>query len=71
MEELLPVVAWLAQKYTGGESSSVTYERARYLMEAVIYCIEEGRKENGDFYPVCQEKPDAKKEYEFGYEKVR
>lgn len=71
MEELLPVVAWLAQKYTGGESSSVTYERARYLMEAVVYCIEEGRKESGDFYPVCQEKTDAKKEYEFGYEKVR
>lgn len=29
----------LVEEYTGKESSSVTYERARQLMEAVIYCI--------------------------------
>ena len=28
MEELLPIVEELAQKYTSGESSSITYERA-------------------------------------------
>ena len=28
MEELLPVVAELANKYTGSESTSVTYEKA-------------------------------------------
>ena len=39
MEELLPVVSTLVEEYTGKESSSVTYERARQLMEAVIYCI--------------------------------
>jgi len=40
-EELLPIVAELADKYTGKESSSITYEKARQLMEAVLYCIHE------------------------------
>lgn len=40
MEELLPIVASLAEKYTSKESTSVTYERARHLMEAVVYCIQ-------------------------------
>lgn len=39
-EELMPVVAKLAARYTGNESTSVTYEKARQLMGAVIYCIE-------------------------------
>ena len=37
MEELLPIVATLAEKYTGGESSSISYEKAGQLMEAVMY----------------------------------
>ena len=41
MEELLPIVAGLARKYTSGESLSVTYEKAEQLMEAVVYCINE------------------------------
>lgn len=41
LQELLPLVARLAEKYTGFDSSSVTYERAQMLMEAVIYCIRE------------------------------
>lgn len=45
MEELLPIVAKLADKYTSRESSSVPYETARMLMEAVIYCVEEAQKE--------------------------
>ena len=39
LEELLPLVANLSRKYTSNDSSSVTYETARRLMEAVIYCI--------------------------------
>ena len=35
MEELIPVVAELTEKFTSAESSSVSYERARHLMEAV------------------------------------
>ncbi len=41
MEELLPVVSELAQKYTGCESTSITYEKAQALMEAVIFCLNE------------------------------
>lgn len=40
-EELLQIVAELSQKYTGYESTSVTYEKAQMLMEAVLYCLEE------------------------------
>lgn len=39
MEELLPIVAKLADKYTSKESSSIRFETARQLMEAVLYCI--------------------------------
>ena len=39
MEELLPIVARLTDKYTSKESSSIPFETAKQLMEAVIYCI--------------------------------
>lgn len=41
MEELLPIVSELAQKYTGYESTSITYEKAQILMEAVLFCLNE------------------------------
>lgn len=41
MEELVPIVGKLAEKYTAYESSSITYEKAEQLMGAVLYCIEE------------------------------
>lgn len=41
IEELLPLVAELANKYTLKESSSITYETAYKLMCAVVYCINE------------------------------
>lgn len=41
MEDLMPVLIWLTEKYTAKESTSVTYERAQILMKAVIYCIDE------------------------------
>lgn len=41
MEELLPIVSELAEKYTSGESTSITWEKAQMLMEAVLYCLEE------------------------------
>lgn len=47
MEELIPIVGSLAAKYTAFESTSVTYEMAEQLMEAVLYCIHEtGMSEN-------------------------
>lgn len=41
MEELLPIVSELAQKYSGCESTSVTYEKAESLMQSVLFCINE------------------------------
>lgn len=50
MEELLPIVARLTDKYTSKESSSIRFETARQLMEAIIYCINytEYMDENND-----------------------
>ena len=39
MEELLPVVGKLMEKYTSLSSTSVTYETAQQLMGAVLYCL--------------------------------
>lgn len=41
MEELVPIVGKLAEKYTSHESTSITYEKAEQLMGAVLYCIHE------------------------------
>ena len=46
IENLLPLVAELADRYTSRESSSVTYETAAALMEAVLYCIRECEQED-------------------------
>lgn len=45
MEKLVPIVAKLAEGYTSKESTSITYDRAQQLMEAVIYCIREAEQE--------------------------
>lgn len=71
MEELLPVVEKLSKRYTGGMSTSVTYEKAQELMEAVLYCIREYEAEQAS---VCglmtSEGVPAETEYERGYELV-
>lgn len=41
IEELVPIVARLAECYTSKESTSISYDKAQQLMEAVIYCIHE------------------------------
>lgn len=41
LEELIPIVAELSEKYTGGESTSISYEKVQQLMGAVIYCLRE------------------------------
>lgn len=41
IEELIPIVAELASGCSGYEHTSVTYETAQGLMEAVLYCINE------------------------------
>ncbi|WP_051835007.1 DUF6179 domain-containing protein [Lacrimispora celerecrescens] len=71
-EELLPIVAELADKYTGKESSSITYEKARQLMEAVLYCIHEYETDPAKSQELLtmDEKAAAKKVYSLGYETV-
>ena len=41
IEELVPIVGKLAEHYTAGQSSSIKYEAAEQLMEAVLYAIHE------------------------------
>lgn len=41
IEQLLPIVIKLSEKFTSKESTSITYEHANQLMEAVLYCINE------------------------------
>lgn len=68
MEELLPIVAELTEKYTSKESTSISYERARQLMEAVIYCIHQC---DGGNQLISAEKLSAKEAYHLGCEKLK
>ncbi len=68
MDELLPIVADLAQQYTKGANTSVTYEKARQFMEAVLYCIgmcEKNILENQ--LPVSGDNLSARDAYRAGY----
>lgn len=49
MEALFPIVAELAQKYSGYDSTSIPYEKAQMLMGGIIYCLNEYKNssENG------------------------
>ncbi len=71
-EELMPIVAELADKYTGKESTSITYEKARQLMEAVLYCIHQYETDSAKSQELLtmDEKAAAKKVYSLGYETV-
>lgn len=81
IEELIPIVGMLADKYTSKESSSVSYDTAEMLMEAVIYCLEEYRreKENSDkadedimttIVPIKKSEVSLKEAYACGYQLV-
>lgn len=67
MEELLPIVAWLTEKYTSKESTSISYERARQFMEAVIYCIKQC---DSNYELVSSNGVSAKELYQSGFERV-
>jgi len=68
MEELIPIVADLTEQFTLHESSSITYERARQFMEAVIYCIAHLDYESN--HSIILSKLSAKEAYHIGYEAV-
>lgn len=69
-DELIPIVARLADKFTSKESTSITYERARSLMEAVIYCINQFLKDEDKEAIVTKTKIPPQKAYEIGYQMV-
>ncbi|MDO4481155.1 MAG: DUF6179 domain-containing protein, partial [Bacillota bacterium] len=54
MEELMPVFEKLAKKYAGYDSTSITYEKAEQLMEAILYCIREIRLWEQNALPAAQ-----------------
>lgn len=68
LEELFPIVADMAARYTSYESSSISYERAERLMEAVLYCINEYQQQSTTL-PEIQKLP-AREAYLLGYEAV-
>lgn len=70
LEELLPIVTKLSEKYTSKESTSVTYETAEQLMEAIIYCLEEeGISQQHTIVDLSGTEP-AEIAYQKGYERV-
>lgn len=69
VEDLVPIVAELAERYTSKESSSITYEVAGQLMEAVVYCIKEYEKAESFSLTTGNDLP-ARRCYERGLELV-
>lgn len=67
MEELIPIVGKLTEQFTFKESSSITYERARQFMEAVIYCIAHCDTGNN---LISQTKLSVTEAYQLGYNAV-
>lgn len=65
MEELVPIVGKLAKKYTAYESTSITYEKAEQLMEAVLYCINELEQAESNSV-ILPENMSAERAYEIG-----
>lgn len=70
MGELLPIVSDLAQKYTSKESSSISYEKARMLMDSVMYCLDEYNKIPEEDMEYTEEKVNTRKLYEQGLQYV-
>ncbi len=68
MEELVPVVAKLAFRMTGGESTSVSYERAQQLIEAVLYCLQAYETDSGN--GLEGQKIPAEEAWRIGYRRV-
>lgn len=70
IEELVPVVGMLVKKYTSCDSTSISYEKAEQLMEAVLYCIDEFEK-SGKNSLACADGITAQQVYETGLSCVR
>ncbi len=69
-EGLLSLVAKLVERYTSKDSTSVTYEVARQLMEAVMYCINEYESDDQVTQLYSKDSISAQMAYQLGYDKV-
>lgn len=73
LNDLLPIVAELTEKYTGKESTSISYKKAEQIMGAVMYCMKETSLED-NIMPLDKEGDSkqalAKQYYELGYTMV-
>ena len=67
MEELIPILAELTDRFTSKESTSVTYERARELMEAIMYCIRQCEMQGN---LVDRKGLSAREAYQYGYQSL-
>ena len=67
--DLIAIVADLTRLYTSGESTSITDEGAKHLMEAVLYCINEA-EQMSETGLTPDGKSDARAMYEAGYREV-
>ncbi|MBP5605501.1 MAG: hypothetical protein J6X60_08160 [Ruminiclostridium sp.] len=65
-EELLPIVCKLSEQYTQNDSTSVTFDTANSLMDAVIYCINYLKTDN----KLVPKELSAEQAYRLGYELV-
>ena len=70
MEELVPIVGRLAEKYTAFESTSLPYEKAAQLMEAVLYCTREAEPSGGES-ALSPGRLSAQQAYEAGLARVK
>jgi len=70
IEELMPVLTKLTAKYTSNESSSVSYEKAKQLMEAIFFCIQELEKNNPIDDTVMDKNLSPEDCYQMGYQLV-
>jgi hypothetical protein len=69
MGELTPLLIRKAAKYSGCDSTSIPYEKARRLMAGIIYCIDEYRSDSTE-EGLCRAQTLAE-QYVLGAEKVR
>lgn len=65
-EELIALTAKLAWKYSGNDSTSMTYERAQSLMGAVFYCLHVYSRQQTD--ALTKTAISAQEAYQAGYE---
>ena len=69
MEELIPIVAKLADKYVSSESSSISYEMAEHFMSTVIFTICEQSALDSEATAIAKNRT-ARQAYEEGYDKL-